>query len=99
MTDPFIQQLELLSTDYPIPDPAWDYAHIWKQVVMLQRCSHALIELLAQSENATSESDRLVDLYLTAIRDNANAALGDRASSYLLDHSQGGVYRVDSDRS
>lgn len=99
MSDPLIEQLGLLNADYPIPDPAWDYAGIWKQVMMLQRCSHALAELLAQTETASPESDRLVQLYLMAIRDNVNAALGDTHSPYLLDRSQGGVYRVERDRS
>ena len=98
MTDPLIEQLELLSADYPTPDPDWSYAAIWKQVVILQRCSHALTDLLQQTEDATPESDRLVNLYLTAIRDNVNAALGHNPSPYLLDHNQGGVYRIERDR-
>ena len=98
MTDPLIEQLELLSADYPTPDPDWSYATIWKQVVILQRCSHALADLLHQTEDATPESDRLVKLYLTAIRDNVNAALGHKPSPYLLDHVQDGVYRIDRDQ-
>jgi ubiquitin-protein ligase len=74
--------LHLLSADYPIPDPAWDYADIWKQVVTMQRSTTALAELLQQTENATPESDRLVNLYLTAIRDNVNTALGDNATRH-----------------
>jgi len=93
-----IEQLELLSADYPIPDPSWSYAAIWKQVVILQRCSHALADLLQQTEDATPESDRLVNLYLTAIRDNANAVLRHKPSPYLIDHNHGGVYRIERDR-
>jgi hypothetical protein len=52
------QMQELLNADYPIPDPTWDYAAIWKQVVMMQRAANALAELLQQTENATPESDR-----------------------------------------
>ncbi|MDX2242282.1 MAG: hypothetical protein NW224_16480 [Leptolyngbyaceae cyanobacterium bins.302] len=98
MTDPMIQKLELLSADYPIPDPTWDYADIWKQVVILQRCANALTELLAQTEEASPESDRLVRLYLSTMRDTVNHVLADNPSPYLLDHSQGGVYRVNRDR-
>jgi hypothetical protein len=72
--DPLLDQLELLSADYPIPDPTWDYAGIWKQVVTLQRCSHALAELLEQTEEATPETDRLVRDYLSAIATNAAQA-------------------------
>jgi hypothetical protein len=66
---------ELLNADYPIPDPAWDYAAIWKQVVSLQRNANALAELLQQTEAATPESDRLVRQYLSAIAENATQAL------------------------
>jgi hypothetical protein len=65
--DPLISQLELLSADYPIPDPTWDYAGIWKQVVILQRGSRALMKLLQDTEDATPETDRLVRDYLSAI--------------------------------
>lgn len=98
LIDPLIEQLERLSADYPIPDPAWDYADIWKQAVTLQRAANALVELLQQTEDATPESDRLVQFYLNTIRNNVNAAFGDSHTSYLLDQDQGGVYRVDRDR-
>lgn len=91
------QQSEMMNADCPMPDPAWDYARIWKQVMQMQRCTNALVELLQQTENASPESERLVQLYLNVIRDNVNAALGSDRPSYLLDHSQSGIYRVDRD--
>jgi hypothetical protein len=90
---------ELLNADYPIPDPTWDYAGIWKSVVTMQRSVNALAELLQQTEDATPESDHLVKLYLQSIAENVNQALGVGSQTYLLDHNQeGGIYRVDGDR-
>ena len=64
--------INLEELNYPIPDPAWDYATIY------HRCHHARQELekllayMSQFEEATGESDRCIRDQLDQIGQHLN---------------------------
>lgn len=68
------QMQQLLKSDYPVPDPTWDYAALWHHVMHLQRDIGALVQLLDQQENASPEADQLIRKYLDQICDRTIAA-------------------------
>jgi hypothetical protein len=95
------QMQQLLNADYPIPDPAWDYAELWHHVMHLQRDISALVQLLTQQENASPEADQLIRKYLDQIGDSAIAAQHlppvsnqTATGSYILDGGDRGTYLI-----
>jgi hypothetical protein len=46
--------------DYPVPDPAWDYAGIWHSTQQAKQKIEELLAYMAQIEDATPESDAIV---------------------------------------
>lgn len=69
------QEDELMNADYPIPDPAWDYAAIWQDVWQLQQEASRLIREMQETEAATPESDAQIRERLKAIAAHANHIL------------------------
>ena len=68
ISDDLAKQYEaILNADYPIPDPASDYAHIWPNAIALQRQAQKLIAHLDNQKTASAESDQDVRDKLKAI--------------------------------
>lgn len=68
-------------SDYPTPDPSWDYAGIWHQVQAAQSEIEELLAAMADVEDANRESDRLIEESLEKVQKlilSANALLRDR---------------------
>lgn len=73
VSDDLAEQYEgVLNADYPIPDPAWDYAHIWPNAIALQRQTQQLVAYLENQETASAESDQAVRDKLKAIAQLTN---------------------------
>jgi hypothetical protein len=97
------QMQQLLNPDYPVPDPAWDYATLWQHVMRLQQDINALVQLLSQQEHASPEADQLIRNYLNQIGDRMIAAHHllpasnqTATGSYILDGGDRGKYRVNN---
>jgi hypothetical protein len=60
--------------NYPIPDPAWDYAAVWTSIMELQQTLTALAEHLQQQEAASPETDKFIAGELFKIREEAAIA-------------------------
>lgn len=56
-----------LEADYPIPDPAWDYAGIWHHAQEARQKLEKLLNDLAEIEEADQESDRAIREQLESI--------------------------------
>lgn len=65
----------LMSANYPVPDPAWDYAGVWPRIWRLEQQARTLRELLQGTEEANAEADRQVKDLLTGIRTEAERLL------------------------
>lgn len=52
-----LQELQMQNLNYPIPDPAWDYASIYDQLYRSKFDIERLISEISQVEDATGESD------------------------------------------
>lgn len=46
--------------DYPLPDPSWDYAEIWKHAYEAKAEIEKLIKFMTTIEDASPESDKEV---------------------------------------
>ncbi len=46
--------------DYPLPDPEWDYAELWRHAQDAKSEIEKLIEYMASIEDATPESDNKI---------------------------------------
>lgn len=44
--------------DYPLPDPEWDYAELWRHAQDAKSEIEKLIEFMTSIENASSDSDK-----------------------------------------
>lgn len=51
---------DLMDADYPIPDPAWEYAEIWHQCQAIRTELEMLLGELATYEEANPEYDQLI---------------------------------------
>ena len=49
--------------DYPLPDPEWDYAEVWRHAQDAKSEIENLIKYLASIEDATPESDKKIRAY------------------------------------
>ncbi len=46
--------------DYPLPDPSWDYAELWRHAQDARNEIENLIKYMASIEEATPESDKKI---------------------------------------
>lgn len=46
--------------DYPLPDPSWDYAELWRHAQDARIEVENLISYMAEVENATPETDKQI---------------------------------------
>lgn len=46
--------------DYPLPDPSWDYAELWRHAQDAKAEIEKLIEFMASVEDASPESDKKI---------------------------------------
>lgn len=60
--------IKLEDLDNWLPDPAWDYAQIWDYLRQIQIKLSALRAELANLEDASAESDRIVQQGLQEIQ-------------------------------
>lgn len=60
--------------DYPVPDPAWDYAGIWHSTQQAKQKIEELLAYMAQIEDATPESDAIVRTHLERIQTDVEGA-------------------------
>ncbi|MBH8564463.1 hypothetical protein I8748_20135 [Nostoc sp. CENA67] len=65
---------DLLNADYPIPDPAWDYAQIWHHSQRVNAELQVLFQYMATIENATPEADAEIKAKLDSIGQQLNTA-------------------------
>ncbi|QIR41703.1 hypothetical protein HCG51_33895 (plasmid) [Tolypothrix sp. PCC 7910] len=65
---------DLLNADYPIPDPAWDYAQIWQHTQQAAAQLQKLLAYMAEIENATPETDVEIKLQFDTIGQSLNTA-------------------------
>ena len=61
------QRENLMTSNYPTPDPAWDYASTWQQVQESKAQVESFLEYLAAIEAATDETDKEVSARLSEI--------------------------------
>lgn len=57
----------LLESNYPISDPAWDYAGIWHHAQEARQKLEKLLKDMADIEEATPDSDRQLREQLESI--------------------------------
>lgn len=55
------------NANYPIPDPEWDYFGTWKYLQEVKSQIDALLSEMAEIEDATDSSDRMIDECLLKI--------------------------------
>lgn len=49
--------------DYPLPDPEWDYAELWKHAQDAKSEIEKLIQYMASVEDATVETDKEIRVH------------------------------------
>lgn len=59
--------------NYPIPDPAWDYANLWQQLQETKGQLEELILSIAQVEEARPEIDQQIKEKLNLIGQALNS--------------------------
>ncbi|MCG6135183.1 MAG: hypothetical protein MET45_11030 [Nostoc sp. LLA-1] len=64
----------LLNADYPIPDPAWDYAQIWQYTQEAAAQLQKLLAYMAEIEDATPETDQEIKSQLDSVGQRLNTA-------------------------
>lgn len=62
--------------DYPLPDPSWDYAELWKHAQDAKSEIEKLIEFMNTVEDATVESDKKIQVYAEWTQTHLRLLLG-----------------------
>jgi hypothetical protein len=70
-----MDETDLMNADYPIPDPAWDYSGIWHHAQEARQKLEKLLKYMADIEEATPESDRLLREQLESILTQIEGAI------------------------
>ncbi|MBR8839516.1 MAG: hypothetical protein DSM106950_37320 [Stigonema ocellatum SAG 48.90 = DSM 106950] len=60
--------------DYPVPDPAWDYAQIWQKLQESKSQLDQLLAYMATIEDADPSSDEAIKKHLDEIGQKMNSA-------------------------
>jgi hypothetical protein len=58
---------DLTNSDYPVPDPSWDYSQIWHNCQNAKQQIDDLLVYISDFENATSGVDNEIKDRLDAI--------------------------------
>ena len=61
--------------DYPLPDPAWEYAGIWGEIWALKAQAEKTIKYMSGIEDPNNESDRIVRDHLEQLQIRLNSAV------------------------
>lgn len=59
--------------DYPLPDPAWDYAQLWADTWELKYRVEETIQYMGEIENATPESTNTLKAKLAHLKERIEA--------------------------
>lgn len=76
-----MNRIRLEDIDAHQPDPAWDYAQIWDYLKQMQAKLTALRTEIAKLEDASAESDAMVQQHLKEIQ-----VLCFRALANIMEH-------------
>ena len=67
-----ITQMLTAITNYPTPDPAWDYTEIFHRCHSVKQAVEKLINYMGTIESATPESDRIIKQTIDSIGQHLN---------------------------
>jgi cytochrome c556 len=59
--------------NYPIPDPAWDYAEVWHRLQEIKTEYEKLLEYLSGMEDSTTQTDAEIKNRIDAIGQDLNS--------------------------
>lgn len=62
--------------DYPLPDPAWDYAQAWADAWELKRQIEEIIKFMGDIEEASPESSNVLKAKFAHLKERIEAIEG-----------------------
>lgn len=60
--------------DYPVPDPAWEYAGIWSEIWEMKAQIEITIKYMSEIEDPNNESDNILRDYFSDLQTKLNSA-------------------------